>query len=319
MEVKSEKIGNITLLNGNCLTLLSSLPEGSVDCCVTSPPYWGLRDYNNPHQLGLEVTPEEYVANQVAVFREVRRVLSGNGTLWLNLGDCYADAGRSHGRRAKDAGGVSRPSHEKTCERCGEPFIGGLSRRFCSSYCGGSDNSKRANRPGGLKHKDLIGMPWKLAFALQADGWYLRQDIIWHKPNAMPESVTDRPTKSHEYIFLLSKSGRYHYDHGAVKEDAVSGAKRNKRSVWSIATRPFPDAHFATYPPELIEPCILAGCPTGGTVLDPYFGAGTTGLVADRLGRNCIGIELNPEYAAIARKRLSDELGMFAGGAVPAE
>ena len=295
---------------------LSSLEEKSVNTCVTSPPYWGLRDYGTDDQLGLEETPEKFVENLVNVFREVRRVLRDDGTVWLNLGDSYA--GPKGNNRGEGAGGGQ--------ER-GELL--------------GFDNIK-TKVPKGLKQKDLVGIPWRVAFALQADGWYLRQDIIWHKPNPMPESVTDRCTKAHEYIFLLSKSAKYYYDYEAIKEDstesskdrlkqniknqkgssrvpgktngamnAVGSEKRNKRSVWSVVTQPYSEAHFATYPPELIKPCILAGCPEGGTVLDPFGGSGTTAQVASNLNRNAILCELNPEYVEIAKGRLHDSLGMF--------
>ena len=300
------------IYTGNCLEVMSSLPEQSVHTCITSPPYWGLRDYGVEAQLGLESTPEEYVEKLVSVFREVRRVLRDDGTVWLNLGDSYAAARSGHSHTAH--GNVPR----------GEESYGDAHRI-------------------GLKHKDLCGMPWRVAFGLQADGWYLRQDIIWAKPNPMPESVRDRCTKSHEYLFLLSKSPRYYYDNEAIKEASVSqrasGNKnhkyveryeetmeestrhrtkagllesaskrwesRNKRSVWTVPLRPYKGAHFATFPPELIEPCVLAGCPRGGTVLDPFFGSGTTGLVSVRHARKYVGIELSPEYAEIARKRLS--------------
>jgi DNA modification methylase len=338
----------ITILTGCCLSLLQALPSQSVHTCVTSPPYWGLRDYGIAGQLGLERSPAEYVQQITAVFREVRRVLRDDGTLWLNLGDSYASQGGTghqgkHGQR-----------HDRT-----------HTQRQLLAAAGMSD----------LKPKDLVGIPWRVAFALQEDGWYLRSDIIWSKPNPMPESVTDRPTKSHEYLFLLTKSEQYHYDakaiaepcnwnpddtkmpdgwdtgpgshgnyHRAGREQGArvkrsgnnkrksgtergcpegsganvcgsvpwEGTTRNKRTVWTVATKPFSEAHFATYPPELIEPCILAGSPLGGTVLDPFFGAGTTGLVADRHGRHCIGIELNPEYVGIAERRLRKDAGLFA-------
>ena len=365
---------SVQILVGDTRHVLSTLPPESVNCVVTSPPYWGLRDYgtarweggddvcehvvarkpptagssstlgypagggvrriaegNTYHeaytktaaatcpacgarridsQIGLEPTPEAYVAELVAVFRETRRVLRADGTLWLNLGDTYA-ANRSY----QVAGTNSGAKHATA-----QGFEGSAMRV-----------------PDGIKPKDLVGIPWRVAFALQADGWYLRSDIIWHKPNPMPESVTDRPTKAHEYVFLLTKSARYWYDLEAVREPvspfnegAVSVAPHgehvaemghrkqeirryaeikgaNARTVWTIATQPFSGAHFATMPPALAERCIKAGCPEGGTVLDPFGGAGTTGLVADRLGRNAVLIELNPAYADMARKRIADD------------
>jgi DNA modification methylase len=300
-----------TLYLGDCREVLAKLPSESVNCCVTSPPYYGLRDYGVAGQIGLEQTPDAYVAEMVAVFREVRRVLREDGTLWLNLGDSYAAQGGSHAGR-DDQKGV------------------GAARVLAA---GGGDSGTR-KAPSGLKPKDLIGIPWRVAFALQADGWWLRQDIIWSKPNPMPESVTDRCTKAHEYIFLLSKAERYHYDAEAMKEPAVKGAAgstfhkgktathqagrasgkdrvegetRNRRSVWTVATQPFSGAHFATFPPDLIEPCVKAGCPEGGTVLDPFNGAGTTGVVAYQQGRKYIGIELNPSYAEMAKERIRTE------------
>ena len=375
------------LLQGDCLQQLATLPAASVQCCVTSPPYWGLRDYGTPGQLGLEATPDEYVANMVAVFRAVRRVLRDDGTLWLNLGDSYASGGRS----TRDPGQSKlHPAQAKGMRR---PADG-----------------------EGIKPKDLVGIPWRVAFALQADGWSLRQDIIWHKPNPMPESVTDRCTKSHEYIFLLTKSARYYYDANAIAEpvlesstkraaagfvtsprdDAVAGVSiganertrfglrekfampstRNKRSVWTVTTKPFKGAHFATFPPDLIEPCVLAStshfgacaecktpyqrlvekgdvpkrktrdnllgvypgrktttrlntvdmavipttttgwgkmcnCTTDAVepcvILDPFSGAGTTGVVAIKHSRCYIGTELNPDYLEISRKRIQAE------------
>jgi len=351
----------IKILQGNCLEVLKDLPEQSVNTCITSPPYWGLRDYqtaeweggdeNCEHtishysdnlkpevdrpfrgnrsacikcgairkdsQLGLEDTPEEFVENLVSVFREVKRVLRDVGTVWLNLGDSYSSGGRTTTtnqtlRGDKDYG-VTRPKPSK-----------------------------------GIKPKDLVGIPWRVAFALQSDGWYLRQDIIWHKPAPMPESVKDRCTKAHEYIFLLSKNKKYYFDNEAIREpikptttgkasvresgDSKTRSKEhwgiphqpknvireykeikgaNKRSVWTVPTKPFRDAHFATFPPDLIKPCVLAGCPEGGTVLDPFGGAGTTGLVAQQHNRNCILIELNPEYAQIARDRLYNDAPLF--------
>ena len=303
---------SIKILQGNCLETLSSLEEKSVNTCVTSPPYWGLRDYGNGDQLGQEETPEKFVESLVNVFREVRRVLRDDGTVWLNLGDSYNGSG----------GQGTKPN---------------IMSKEAAEGRGG-----KAIKIQGLKSKDLVGIPWRVAFALQADGWYLRQDIIWHKPNPMPESVQDRCTKAHEYIFLLSKSAKYYYDNEAIKEDsaesskdrlnqdiknqkgssrvpgktngtmnAVGGEKRNKRSVWAVATQSYSEAHFATYPPELIKPCILAGCPEGGTVLDPFGGSGTTAQVASNLNRNAILCELNPEYVEIAKGRLHDSLGMF--------
>lgn len=291
------------ILNGNALRI--PLADCSVQTCVTSPPYFGLRDYGVAGQIGLEQTPAEYVAQLVTVFREVWRVLRDDGTVWLNLGDSYAGGGR---------GGNPDDS----------PF-----RKQATNL--GSLVAASAV-PDGLKAKDLIGIPWRVAFALQAEGWYLRSDIIWHKTNPMPESVTDRPTKAHEYIFLLSKSARYYYDAAAVKETvseatladgrtergkrgkkgvyaAISGncgfnpSGRNKRSVWTVATKPYSGAHFATFPPELITPCILAGAPEGGIVLDPFSGSGTTVATARQLGRVGIGIELNTEYIGLAQER----------------
>lgn len=298
----------IEILQGDCRDVLGSLPDGSINCCVTSPPYFGLRDYGVEGQLGLEPAPDEFVSAMVEVFREVRRVLRDDGTLWLNLGDSYANDGKW--------GGSTGGKH--------------------ASALHGNSGIGRRRLTTGLKPKDLIGIPWRVAFALQADGWYLRQDIIWHKPNPMPESVTDRCTKAHEYIFLFAKSERYYFDADAIKEQAVSnhasgngfkgrqggaihmpmsggagtadqwlpGGMRNRRSVWTVSTKPFKGAHFATFPPDLIDPCVLAGCPVDGTVLDPFFGAGTTGLVAQKHGRNCVGIEINPDYIAIANERL---------------
>lgn len=290
----------ITHLLGDCSQVLKALPAASIHCCVTSPPYWGLRDYGVENQMGLELSIEEFIANMVGVFQEVRRVLRDDGTLWLNMGDNYAS---------------------------------------------------QAHISAGIKRKDLVGQPWLLAFALRQDGWYLRSDIIWHKPNPMPETVYDRPTKAHEYIFLLSKNERYFYDAEAIRErvsgrahtrgsginpkskiptgwetgdgahtkkigrykskqnasfsSAVSGLveNRNKRDVWTVGSKSFKEAHFATFPPDLIRPCILAGSPRGGSVLDPFGGSGTTALVAEQEGRDCTLIELNPAYVAIAKKR----------------
>ena len=278
---------SIKILQGNCLETLSSLEEKSVNTCVTSPPYWGLRDYGNGDQLGQEETPEKFVESLVNVFREVRRVLRDDGTVWLNLGDSYCGTG--HKGDTKDM-------------------------YFSQGSARNGQSVALNNKIEGLKSKDLVGIPWRVAFALQADGWYLRQDIIWHKPNPMPEPVKDRCTKSHEYIFLLSKSPKYYYDYEAIKtkaSDAADYDTSNKRSVWSIPVASYSEAHFATYPPELIKPCILAGCPEGGTVLDPFGGSGTTAQVASNLNRNAILCELNPEYVEIAKGRLHDSLGMF--------
>lgn len=335
----------VQIIIGDAREQLKGLADGSVNMAVTSPPYFRLRDYDVEGQMGLEETPEEYVAALVDLFREVRRVLRDDGTLWLNLGDSYAGSWGAQGHGPSPSSAMARhqvANHPKSASKTG------------------------TIRGEGLKPKDLVGIPWMVAFALRADGWYLRQDIIWSKPNPMPESVGDRCTKSHEYLFLLSKSSRYAYDADAIMEglaeasvarlsqnvaaqtgservpgktngamkavsrkrglpprhqqypdssdqsglDNVSrGLGRNKRSVWSIATQPYSEAHFATFPPALVEPCILAGCPAGGMVLDPFGGAGTTGLVAERLGRNSTLIELNPEYADIARRRIRGDLG----------
>ena len=346
---------NIQIIQGDALDVLRTLPDKSVQCCVTSPPYWGLRDYGVPGQLGLEPTPEEYVSKMVEVFREVRRVLRDDGTLWLNLGDSY----NAYNGGAGPSSALSRGAQTEARPRLATGF--GLQCK-------------------GLKPKDLIGIPWRVAFALQADGWYLRSDIIWAKPNPMPESVTDRPTKAHEYVFLLSKSKRYYYNADAIagpcesgesdvkkmieardriggkallddqplhaanantnigKKRAVGGKAsgnkdrklgedrgrpgshiagsipwpagvltRNARTVWTIATQGFKEAHFATMPPELARRCIVAGSKPGDIILDPFAGAGTTLLVADRNGRDGLGIELNPNYCEMARRRINDD------------
>ena len=281
-------MSSIKILQGNCLDRLRDLPEKSVNTCVTSPPYFNLRDYGITDQLGLEETPEQFTENLVKLFREVRRVLRDDGTVWLNLGDSYCSIN-----------GYARASPE--FQRKGRNNAPANNRSLSELH--------KAN----IKTKDLIGIPWRVAFALQADGWYLRQDIIWHKPNPMPESVQDRCTKAHEYIFLLSKSPKYYYDNEAIKEESQSDASetKNKRSVWSVSPVAYKEAHFATYPPELIKPCILAGCPEGGTVLDPFGGSGTTAQVSNNLNRNAILCELNPEYVEIAKGRLQESLGMF--------
>jgi len=338
-----------TIINENCLTGLKKLADNSIHCCVTSPPYYGLRDYGTDEQVGLESTPEEFVNVLVEIFTEVFRVLRPDGTLWLNLGDSYA----AHGKNRS----IEQAQRKSTLQ--------------------GRKNGECINQinkiTGGLKQKDLIGIPWMVAFALRSAGYYLRQDIIWSKPNPMPESVTDRCTKSHEYVFLMSKSKKYYYDAAAIKtkiSDATvlrmmqqieeqKGSNRvpgktngtmkavgpgvkayshrgegdksltghsgyfdesgsligdgmaNKKSVWTVVTKPFREAHFATFPEDLIVDCIKAGCPEGGTVLDPFMGAGTTALVAKKLGRNYIGFELNPEYIKIAEKRLFTDIGLF--------
>ena len=396
----------VKILRGDCRDALRTLPAESVHCCVTSPPYWGLRDYGVPPSIwggqddcehewgetvieratnhtdkrrwqhtrngrdeeqptekrvgwlrsdipqgqfcqhcgawsgahGLEPNYELFVSNEVLIFQEVRRVLRADGTLWLNLGDSYATGAGKVGERPGggaqgDAWGGHRGSRGGSAK---QPHTGSA-----------IDPMTQPNRMPqvGLKAKDLCGVPWRVAFALQADGWYLRQDIIWSKPNPMPESVRDRCTKAHEYLFLLSKSERYYFDSDAIAEQAArpegggnvthKGATayangdekmrtkvglteigpretRNKRSVWAVPTSPFPEAHFATFPPDLIKPAIQAGCPRAGTVLDPFGGSGTTGIVADRLGRDAILIELNADYADMAARRLRGDGGMFA-------
>ena len=308
---------NTKIHAGDCIESLKKLPDASVNCCVTSPPYFGLRDYGCDGQIGLEETPEEFVAKLVAVFREVKRVLKDDGTCWVNMGDSYfskQNSNRNGLNGSLGGGGVRGGGEYKT--------------------------QKRNAGETGCKEKDLIGIPWMLAFALRADGWYLRQDIIWHKPNPMPESVTDRCTKAHEYIFLLSKSRQYYFDSDLIRTPLKETTKKrvesgwncdranissegsqgikvekmgtrfapekgaNKRSVWSVNTHSYREAHFATYPPDLIKPCILAGCPEDGIVLDPFGGSGTTAQVAMENGRNAILCELNPEYVKIIEKRL---------------
>jgi len=356
------------IYQGDALEVLKTFPDECVNCVVTSPPYWGLRDYGTatweggdadcdhkvgrfttPHsnkqgsnagsgdvqakntcpkcgakridqQLGLEKTPEEYVSKLVEIFREIRRVLKKDGTVWLNLGDCYAGSGKAQGQK---------PEHKN----CGK----------IKQKRGYDVPEATPSKEIGLKPKDLVGIPWMVAFALRDDGWWLRQDIIWSKKNPMPESVTDRCTKAHEYIFLLTKSAKYYYDADAIKEKATqiqdyskthkAGNKRNptekvsgfrpreseaiyytsnKRSVWTVTTKPFREAHFAVFPEKLIKPCILAGCPKDGIVLDPFIGSGTTAIMARKIERNYMGIELNPDYIKIAEKRMQNELGLFA-------
>ena len=297
---------------GDCRETMRRWKEQGIKAqtCVTSPPYYGLRDYGHDGQIGLEKTPEEYIKAMVEVFRCVWDVLEDDGTLWLNIGDSYNGSG----------GQGTKPN---------------IMSKEAADGRGG-----KAIKVDGIKQKDLIGIPWMLAFALRADGWYLRQDIIWHKPNPMPESVQDRCTKAHEYIFLMSKSQKYYYDHEAIKEaaihegrivkasgtDAKNGAKgdfgatvagftthdtlvtdRNKRSVWTVTTKPYAGAHFAVFPSDLIEPCILAGAPVGGIVLDPFMGSGTTAQVAQNLGRQYIGCELNPSYMELQNIRTAQQ------------
>lgn len=323
------------LIHGDACEVLSQLPSNSVDCCVTSPPYYALRDYGYDGQIGLEQTPEEYIDRLVKVFREMRRVLKPEGTCWVNIGDSYCGTGSK--------GEYKDPK-----------YADGRNGQVVSL----------TQKVDGCKKKDLIGIPWMLAFALRKDGWYLRQDIIWAKQNPMPESITDRCTKSHEYIFLLTKSARYFFDHKAIQEDAISKdsrpsalcrareknymtkerlnpeayrkiahpiggtkrqsendehyrtscgneymftGKRNKRDVWVVQSQPFNEAHFAVYPEKLVEPCILAGCPQGGVVLDMFNGSGTTGVVALKHGRKYIGIDMNEEYIAMATRRIEQE------------
>jgi site-specific DNA-methyltransferase (cytosine-N4-specific) len=261
-------LNNSVIFEGDALTVLRRLPSQSVQCIVTSPPYWGLRDYHIPCQIGLEPTLPEFLASLRGIFAEARRVLRDDGVFWLNIGDGYTSGNR--GWRAPDKKNGARAM------------------------------SVRPDTPAGLKSKDLLGIPWRLAFTLQDDGWYLRADIIWNKPNAMPESVKDRPTRSHEYLFMFTKSDQYLYDRSAIMDP--NG--RNKRSVWDINTMAYAGAHFATFPPKLVEPCIKASTRPGDVVLDPFFGSGTAGLVASELGRRYVGIELNPEYIALAKDRL---------------
>lgn len=305
------------IYNSECLSGLKDLSDNSIHCCVTSPPYYGLRDYGNDSQIGLESTPEEYIQKLVNVFSEVRRVIKEDGTLWINIGDSYSGSMKGAAGYPDNAMNYKQGTNRGT-----------LGKATLVKQC------------TGCKSKDLIGIPWMLAFALRADGWYLRQDIIWNKPSVMPESVKDRCTKSHEYIFLLSKKKKYYFDSESIAEptttfDSVIRNRdvtklnntpgrtkmkvlvrndyltRNKRSVWTVATQPLKEAHFATFPEKLIVDCIKAGCPEGGVVLDPFIGSGTTAIVARKLNRNYVGFELNPEYVSIANKRLRKELGIF--------
>jgi DNA modification methylase len=348
------------IIPGDCIEGMRTLADGSIHCCVTSPPYWGLRDYGHEGQIGLEDTPEAYVGRMVDVFREVRRVLRDDGTAWVNLGDSYAGSWGNQGR--KETRGTQRAINGPMLQKLKAESVHEIDCCMdddcvCAAGDGGIYPDRRTktgswvNDHPTLKAKDLVGIPWRVAFALQADGWWLRQDIIWHKPNPMPESVRDRCTKAHEYVFLLTKSDRYHYDAEAVSEAAaesslarvaqptlatqrgsdrvpgktngpmkavLSGTTRNRRSVWTITTKPYSGAHFAVMPPDLVEPCIKAGCPEGGTVLDPFAGSGTTLAVAAELGRNAIGCELNPAYIELAEKRIKESragVALFEGGA----
>ncbi len=271
-KVASPKQRSGKIITGDARVELEKLHAGSVQCCITSPPYWGLRDYGIKGQIGAEMNLEDYITDLVAVFAQVRRVLTDDGTLWLNMGDSYTSGGRTW-----------RDIDKKNPAR-------GM--------------SYRAPTPDGLKPKDLIGVPWRIAFALQADGWYLRSDIVWNKNNGLPESVKDRPSRVHEYVFLFAKSERYYYDYEAVKESAVNGKKRNCRSVWTINTEPCKEAHFATFPRDLVARCLLAGSKNGSLVLDPFFGSGTVGEVCQMFDRQFLGVELNPEYVEIAKSRL---------------
>ena len=321
---------SVNIMVGDCVDNLRAMPEGSAQTCVTSPPYYGLRDYGVAGQIGLEETPDAYVERLVEVFCEVRRVLRDDGTLWLNLGDSY------HNLRTHLSGGVPTNTVHRGGSREGTETFG---------------RANRNKRIAGVKDKDLLGIPWMVAFALRADGWYLRSAIVWHKPNPMPESVRDRPTSSYEMVFLMSKNGSYFYDAEAIAEEAKDwstggpgtgiqethhyGAKnggngglsglaqkykngdapttRNARNVWTITTRPYKGAHFATMPPELAERCIKAGSKEGDVVLDPFGGAGTTGLVASRLNRSAVLCELNPEYAHLARQRIDGDAPLLGG------
>lgn len=312
-----------TILIGDVRQRIREIPDGNVQCVVTSPPYWGLRDYGHDGQIGLEQTPDEYVAEMVAVFRDIRRILKDDGTLWLNIGDSYTPAGNGSTKKNLNVNthGYESPTLKQNADE---------------------NHLDRSTLQSDTKPKDLVGIPWRVAFALQADGWWLRQDIIWHKPNPMPESVTDRCTKAHEYLFLLTKSPRYYFDNEAIKEPALwaddnragqgrltydgkrqgeAGQgqeafvtitdKRNKRDVWTIPTKPFKGAHFAVMPEALVEPCILAGSREGDTIFDPFNGSGTVGVVALQHNRNYIGIELNPEYVTIAEQRLNNANPLF--------
>ena len=312
---------------GDCREIMRKWAESGIKAqtCVTSPPYYGLRDYGHDGQIGLEETPEEYISAMVEVFRCVWDVLEDDGTVWLNIGDSYANSGSMN------------PGGHKGLSAAKEKYDGNKRNPKNDSRMNGSLKSVKRSLSDGIKQKDLIGIPWMLAFALRADGWYLRQDIIWHKPNPMPESVQDRCTKAHEYIFLLSKQQKYYYDIDAIKEKAINAGNlsdsfkgkqgsanyqaqsggegsdkkiynlKNKRSVWTVTPKPYKGAHFAVFPQELIEPCIKAGAPIGGIVLDPFMGSGTTAQVAQNLGRKYLGCELNAEYEILQRQRLKQQ------------
>ncbi len=267
IEAASITLEHSLIIESDAVLALQRLPSASVQCVVTSPPYWGLRDYGIDGQIGLENNLQQYINKLVSVLAEAKRILRDDGVFWLNIGDGYTSGNR--GYRAPDKKNPARAM------------------------------SVRPDTPEGLKSKDLLGIPWRLALALQADGWYLRSDIVWNKPNAMPESVKDRPTRSHEYVFMLTKNERYYYDYQAIKENG-----RNKRTVWNINTVPFSKAHFATFPPSLIEPCILASTREDDFILDPFFGSGTVGVVCQEFGRRFVGVELNGEYVRIAKARL---------------
>ncbi len=274
---KKTEINESLIILGDAKKVLKLIPDKTIQCTVCSPPYWGLRDYGISNQIGAEHDLHDYIKNLVRIFREVRRVLKDNGLLWLNIGDSYTSGNRKY--RAPD--------------------------RKTDSNSNVRAMSYRPDTPKGLKPKDLIGIPWRVAFALQKDGWYLRSDIIWNKPNCLPESVKDRPTKCHEYIFLLSKSEKYYYDYQSIMEIGEDKKTRNKRTVWPVNTQSFKDAHFATFPEDLIVPCIKSGSKTGDFILDPFFGSGTVGVVCNKLNRKFIGIEINPVYIEMANKRIN--------------
>lgn len=281
-------VGNATIHVGDCLESLKNLADCSVQMCVTSPPYFGLRDYGVEGQLGIEATPVDFVESMVEVFREVRRVLRDDGVMFLNIGDSYYNYRTGHN------GGMP-----------GQTVHGGQQNGKPGKAVG---CARRATKLDGIREKELIGIPWMLAFALRADGWLIRQEIIWSKPNPTPEKVTDRFTRSHEQMFLLTKRSHYNFNSTVVMESGVDGTPRRRRSVWEVKTSRAGSAHFATFPPDLIEPCILAGCPEGGVVLDPFLGSGTTAVVALKHGRKAIGLELNPDYVDIAVERIKKSL-----------